>query len=343
MLFGCESSNTELDSDDRVRDEVQINEVRVDTLRMRTFMREIISNGRLAANRRSTLSFKRQGVLSEICFGNGERVRRGDVIARTDDSEARHNLLQAELGIAKARIELQDVLIGLGYALDDTLSVPSDVMRTAKIRSGFSDAEAGLASAERELEACYLRAPFDGKVADIQKQVFEASEDKFCTVLDDRTLCVEFSVLESEYSFLSKGQPVTVIPYGFDDKRISGRITSVNPRIDAKGQVAVTAEVVNDGSIVDGMNARVIVRQNAGERLVVPKKAVVIRDNMEVLFKIKGNGKAGWTYVNVEMANDSEYAVHANEERNAQLEAGDIVIVSGNLNLAEDSEVVIVK
>lgn len=45
----------------------------------------------------------------------------------------------------------------------------------------------------------------------------------------------------------------------------------------------------------------------------------------------------------MEMANDSEYAVSANRERGAELEAGDVVIVSGNLNLAEDSEVVVVK
>ncbi|MDE6482203.1 MAG: efflux RND transporter periplasmic adaptor subunit [Rikenellaceae bacterium] len=342
-LLSCQSTDNALNSDDRVKTEVDINEVRVDTLRFKNFMREIISNGRLAADRRSVLSFKAQGVLSSVCFGNGERVKGGDVIARLDDSQARHELQQAELGVAKADIELRDVLIGLGYAADDTLSVPADIMRTAKIRSGFSDAHMALASARRNLEACLLRAPFSGKVADIKKQASEMSEAEFCTVLDDSRLSVEFSVLESEYSFLSKGQPVVVIPYGFGDKRMSGRITSINPRIDSKGQVAVTAEVANDGSLVDGMNARVIVRQDAGKRLVVPKSAVVIRDNMEVLFKIKNNGKAGWTYVDVEMANDSEYAVNANEERNAQLEEGDIVIVSGNLNLAEDSEVVIVK
>ncbi len=342
-LFGCQSSDTSLNSDDRVRTEVDINEVRVDTLRFKSFMREIVSNGRLAAERRSVLSFKNQGVLSSVCFGNGERVRSGDVIARLDDSQARHDLQQAELGVAKADIELRDVLVGLGYSVDDTLSVPADVMRTAKIRSGFSDAHMALASARRNLEECRLRAPFAGKVADIKKQASEMSEAEFCTVLDDSKLSVEFSVLESEYPLLSKGQPVVVIPYGFGDKRMAGRITSVNPRIDSKGHVAVKAEVANDGSLIDGMNARVIVRQNAGKRLVVPKSAVVIRDNMEVLFKIKSNGRAGWTYVNVDMANDSEYAVRANESRGAQLEEGDLVIVSGNLNLAENSEVVVVK
>lgn len=342
-LSGCGSSESALKSDDRVKTEVEINEVRVDTLQRRSFMREIVSNGRLAAGRRSTLSFKTQGVISSIYFANGERVRKGDVIARLDDGDERHELQKAELGVAKADIELRDKLVGLGYSADDTLSVPADVMRTAKIRSGYSDARMALVLARSNLAATVLRAPFSGKVADIKKQAFEMSEADLCTVLDDSRLIVEFPVLESEYSFLSKGQPVAVIPYGFDNKRVEGRITSVNPRIDTKGQIAVKAEVPNDGSLVDGMNVRVIVRQDAGDRLVVPKSAVVIRDNKEVLFKIKDNGRAGWTYVNVEMANDSEYAVSANRERGAELEAGDVVIVSGNLNLAEDSEVVVVK
>ena len=77
-----------------------------------------------------------------------------------------------------------------------------------------------------------------------------------------------------------------------------------------------------------------------GLMALAPKSAVVIRDNEEVLFRFR-DGKALWTYVHTSLANSREYAVEANTERGADLSPGDIVIVSGNLNLADGSEVTI--
>jgi hypothetical protein len=70
----------------------------------------------------------------------------------------------------------------------------------------------------------------------------------------------------------------------------------------------------------------------------VKKSAVVIRDNLEVLFRYE-NGKALWTYVHTSLANSREYVVEANEERGATLNIGDVIITSGNLNLADGSAV----
>ena len=41
------------------------------------------------------------------------------------------------------------------------------------------------------------------------------------------------------------------------------------------------------------------------------------------------------------MDNSAEYVVVANTERGADLQAGDVVITSGNMNLADQTEVVV--
>ena len=161
---------------------------------------------------------------------------------------------------------------------------------------------------------------------------------EFCTLLDDSRLDVRFSVLESEYGLLRPGQEIGVSPFADLRKEVKGRITAINPSIDVHGQVQVDAEVVNDGTLADGMNVRVAVRQKVPGQLVVPKSAVVIRDNLEVLFRYK-DGRAQWTYVHTSLANSREYVVEANLDRGAELNPGDLVIVSGNLNLADGSEV----
>lgn len=325
-------------SDDHMQHRIERNEVTVDTLRRRVFVRELISNGRLIAAKRSTLSFPGTGTIVAIHKGNGGYAARGAVIAQLDTTEYAVQLRKSQLALDKSRLEFYDVLVGLGYPVGDTIGVPAEVLRLARIRSGYADAEVSLQSARSNFERCWLRAPFSGKVADVRQRVYENATGEFCTLLDDSRFNVRFTVLESEYGLLRQGQEVVVTPFADSRKEVKGHIVAINPSVDEHGQVQVDAEVVNDGMLTDGMNVRVAVRQRVAEQLVVPKSAVVIRDNLEVLFRYK-DGHAQWTYVHTSLANSREYVVEANRERGAELEPGDLIIVSGNLNLADGSEV----
>jgi hypothetical protein len=51
------------------------------------------------------------------------------------------------------------------------------------------------------------------------------------------------------------------------------------------------------------------------------------------------SGKAMWTYVKVEMSNTEFHSVTGHKEKNSEINEGDIIIVSGNLNLAEGSNI----
>lgn len=340
LSAGCgktKKENTDV-SADRIQHRIEYNEVTIDTLCRHDFTRELISNGRLIAARRSTLSFPVAGPITTIRAKNGTVVRQGELIARLDTTEYALQLHKAQLALDKARLEFYDVLVGQGYPAGDTITPPADVVQLARVRSGYADATASRSGALRSLEQCSLYAPFPGKVADVEQQVYEKSKGEFCTLLDDSRLNVRFSVLESEYGLLHQGQEVAVSPFADLRKEVKGRITAINPTIDKHGQVQVDAEVDNDGTLADGMNVRVAVRQRVAGQLVVPKSAVVIRDNMEVLFRYK-EGRAQWTYVHTSLANSREYVVEANRDRGAELDPGDLVIVSGNLNLADGSEV----
>ncbi len=341
LLGSCgdkKKDSRDVDDDNRMVHRIEVNEVGIDTLRLKPFTRELISNGRLEARRRSVLAFQIGGTLAAVNATNGARVAQGAALAVLDTAESALALHRAELSLEKARLAFLDNLVGLGYASGDTVTPPAEVVRLSRIRSGYADAEASYSSARRNMDLCTLRAPFAGKVADLNKQAYENASGNFCTMLDDSRLRVRFSVLESEYGLLQNGQSVVVSPYADLRKEIAGRITAINPSVDAHGQVRVDAEVANDGTLTDGMNVKVFVRRNIGERLVVPKSAVVIRDNLEVLFRYE-DGRARWTYVHTSLANSDEYVVEANTQRGAELNIGDLVITSGNLNLADGSVV----
>ena len=162
----------------------------------------------------------------------------------------------------------------------------------------------------------------------------------FCTLLDDASLSVRFPVLEAEYAYIKQGMKVKIRPFAFQGKEMEGKITHVNPSVDENGQIMVDAVLENDGSLIDGMNVRVVVCQQVPDCFVVPKEAVLLRDGREVLFLYQ-EGKAVWTYVDILLSNSHEYVVEANRERGGGLEEGDQVIVSGNLNLVDGSDVVL--
>ena len=295
----------------------QVNEVDTVILSRRTFRRQLTANGKLSAVRKSALGFRSSGIIASVNAENGDAVRKGDVIASLDMTEKRLALRSARLSLEKAEMELYDVLAGLGYIV----------------------AVYSLEGAEYDYTGASITAPFSGKVAGVELKPYDASgSSPFCTLIDDSEFDVTFTVLEAEYGFLARGLKVKVEPFSSSGDVLYGEIVSVNPSVDENGLVSVKARVPNDGSLVDGMNVSVSVEKDVDARLVVPKSAVVIRDNEYVLFRYV-DGRARWTYVHIVMDNSESYAVEANVERGAELEEGDAVIISGNLNLADDSEV----
>lgn len=340
LAAGCKGGQNSGETEgDRLKYEPQVNEVEAITLERQDFQMQLLSNGKLSAGRKSALSFKSGGTLSQILATNGKSVAAGSIIARLDDTDQRLALESAQIAMDRAELDLKDVLAGQGYSSDDPASVPEEIMSMARMRSGWRSAKNQLAQAQNSLEGTVIKAPFAGKVADISHAAHDrVGTDTFCTLIDDSSFDVRFTVLESEYSFIGVGQEVRVSVFGDAGNEVRGRITSINPSIDKNGQIAVTARIPGGHGMIDGMNVKVIVEKSFAKQLVVPKSAVVIRDGLEVLFRYN-NGKADWVYVNTLNANSESYAVTANTDRAARLEEGDMVIVSGNLNLADGSNV----
>ncbi|MDR2292634.1 MAG: efflux RND transporter periplasmic adaptor subunit, partial [Prevotellaceae bacterium] len=156
--------------------------------------------------------------------------------------------------------------------------------------------------------------------------------------IDDAVFNVKFTVLESELNFIRTGQEVKVSTFTNPDIIHKGYITEITPSVNDKGQILIIAQIDNDGKLIDGMNVKIIIENSIANQMVVPKSAVVIRDDMEVLFRYSKE-KSLWTYVNIQMSNSDEYVVSPNTARGAELNVGDTVIVKGNLNLGSDVNV----
>lgn len=316
--------------------------VEVDTivLRKQTFQKQILCNGKLVAIHRAELMCPKTGeLLKSVNVKNGQRVSTGMVLAVADTRDRNAELEKARHDLERAKVDLQDKLIGLGYDAD-AKNVPADVLKKAEMTSGYYTAKYSLKAAETALADCRLIAPFNGKIADLVARPHQRG-DKFCTLIDDSFFDVEFRILESELASVKTGTTVKVSPFIDESIVLNGTVTEINPTIDEKGLVTIKARVKNTSDkLLDGMNVKVILENSISDMFVVPKEAVVERDGYHVIFVYdKDTHRAIWTYVDILYSNLSSFAITGCEKKNTEIKSGDIVITSGNLNLADDTEV----
>ncbi len=314
----------------------EANEVTIMNLHASDFNHELISNGKLSARRSVDIRFESAEPIAAIHVRNGDRVTKGQKLAELSPFRLANKTAQAKDALERARLELQDVLIGQGYLLEDSAKVPPATMQLVRVKSGYDQAEAQYRLALYEQERAALTAPFDGIVANLFAKPFNtaSTSEVFCTVIDPASLEAAFTVLESELPLIKNGDRVQVSPFAAADLHTEGRITEINPLVDANGMVQVKAAVTGKSNLFEGMNVRVSVQRALGKQLVIPKSALVLRSGKQVVFTLVDN-KAYWNYVRTGLENAGYFTIEEG------LKEGDIVITGGNINLAHESPVVI--
>jgi len=344
LFFSCSGAADGQANDDKELSATAefVTEVDILPLQPSTFYLEMASNGRLHARGKSRISFPLAEEIKELHIVNGQKVQAGQLLAVLCDENLQRRLQQARLRFARSSLDMEDILLGRGLSIKDSLKVPPKVWQMAGVRSGYTEALLEMQNLETDLAQTRIKAPFSGVVADVNVQVYEQANpgEPLCTLIDNTAFLVRFPVMENELPWIEAEAPLDVVPFANAQQSWQGTIQNINPLVDDHGRVEVTALITNATGLMEGMNVRVLLKSPVQGQLTVPREAVLYRDNLEVLFKYV-HGKAEWTYVNILHQNSTHYSVIANPDRVASLQAGDTVIVSGNTNLAHGSLVTI--
>ncbi len=303
----------------------------VDTARViaGTFQRELLSQGKLAAQRQAELHLALTGPIIALPVANGQAVAKGQLIARLDATPQQQALAQAEVELAQAALERRDRLLTAGHLEPDSTAVPAETWNLATLQSGYRAAQVAVNQARYQLAQTELRAPFAGRIADLSVQPHQQANpaEPLCHLLDLDPLRVEFTVLETELDMVASGATVQIEPVALPGQTFTGRITEVNPRVDDNGLLRVSAQVRNpQRQLLPGMNAQVRLQQALPDQLFVPKSAVILRQGRPVVF-VYQRDTAYWHYVTPNLENSQHYTIAEG------LEANQIVITQGNLNL----------
>ena len=219
----------------------------------------LTATGKVKAANYTDLYFRSQEQIAHVYVKNGARVGKGQKIADLEVFALNSQLRQAEISLEQAKLELQDILIGQGYDPDHLDKVPADMMKLAKVKSVYEQADLQKENALREMENATLVAPFDGVIANLTAKPHHmaSSSEPFCRIIQTSNMEVEFQVLENELHLIKMGQKVEIVPQATTVGVQQGEICSMNPLVNEKGLIQVRARVKGNVGLMEGMNVTV--------------------------------------------------------------------------------------
>ncbi len=303
--------------------------VRIAIAKDTVFDKQIISNGRLLSRQTAQMHFRQNGYLQKIYVHNGSMVSKGKIIARLDNALLHNAVQQAQTQVAKARQKFEELKIN--YKASDSSQL--------KIKAGLSEAQARLREAQIKYNQSLLKAPFSGQIANLTLKPgnLVTPSDTIATLLDNKHLIVRFPVLESEMPFVKKGMSVVIQSFYDPSLQAHAVVNNINPSVNAGGMVWIEALLNRKNpAFINGMRVKVSLLNPVKNKIVIPKTALVLRNNKEVVFTYH-KGLSQWHYVKLFGENETSYAVSEG------LKAGDTLIVSNNMNLAHEARVKIVQ
>ena len=161
--------------------------------------------GEAEALRSVMLTAPYPGRLSALSVVKGGRVGQGDVVAEveSDAVKSSYEMSQASLKQAEDGYERLKKVYGSG-------GIPE--VKMVEMETAMAKAEASAYAAEKALEACMVKAPFDGTVGDIfchQGEELQVAAP-IIKIVDEKSIEIRFSVPESEISGISEGASALV-------------------------------------------------------------------------------------------------------------------------------------
>jgi len=280
----------------------------------------------VVAQRKAAVASKLTGRLVFLAVEEGNRVQKGQVIARLENDDAlaardkaRANVKLAGFNLQYAGAELEDAsrVYERNRALVAKRSISQSEFDAVEARylkaqavvaaqqAALQVSEAALKEANLMVDYAYIRAPFDAVVltknadiGDIVTPLGAAANAKAAvvTIADMDSLQTEADVSESNIEQVKAGQPCEIQLDALPDERFQGAVHMIVPTADrSKASILVKVNFLDkDPRILPEMSAKVAFLSRAlSPEEQKPVKAVLTaavadRNGQKVVFVVRG-------------------------------------------------------
>jgi RND family efflux transporter MFP subunit len=235
----------------------------------------LTASGYIVAQRKASVSSKGTGILVYLGVVEGDKVKKGQIIARLDDRDIVAQLDEAKSSLQLNKVQLTEVennfnrekeLFDRGLSSQQSLDRAESVYKS--LLANISIAEARIRAAEVALENMIIRAPFDGTVLTKNAEVGEivapfgastTSRAAVVTIADMNSLMVETDVSESNIEKIKQDIDCEIVLDANPGKSYQGYVFKIVPTADrSKATVLVKVGFKSyDNRVLPEMSAKV--------------------------------------------------------------------------------------
>lgn len=279
--------------------------------------------GTMAANEQVELRSETDGTVEQINFYEGEKVEKGRMLVRLEESKLASSLAEADANFALSQSN-HDRARDL---LNDKLISQSEFDQTA---ASFAANDAAVQLRKRLLADTRIFAPFEGVMGArmISPGQVITRNTTLTWLVDLNPLKVEVNVPERFLSQVLPGQKITLAVAAWPDKNFAGEVFFISPYVDPQTRTAlIKATVPNPEHLLKpgmfaGLDLTLQVRSNA---IVVPEAAInqVLEGDRANLMLVGANSTAEVRSVKVGLR------IEGGVEIVDGLDEGEMVIVEG--------------
>ena len=282
--------------------------------------------GIVIAENRADIAFRVSGKLKELLVKEGEKVVKGQVIARLDQTDFKIELKDKQATYDKSKAN---------FTRSATLLEPGHISQREfdEIKAAYSTADAHLRAAKQNLIYTELKAPFDGSITKSYVDNFEEvmARDKIVTLQDLKSMQVEIDIPESLMINVKRSGQERQIHATFDaikDKKFPLIFREVSAQADETThayKIRFSLPPIDNYTILPGMTATVVADKVPGvdgsgdeSEIIVPSHAV-LEDN-----------KGRFVYIAVpESASSMTGVIHRRNVTTSRLTNSGLIITSG--------------
>ena len=272
----------------------------------------LTASGYVVAQRKASIASKATGRLVYLGFEEGDKVKKGEIIARIESADVEAALAQAKASLGVNEADRNDAEQSLARAkklferqLISQAEMDAAQSRYDRVTASIKTAEAAIKAAEVQLENTLIRAPFDGTIltknADVGEVVapFAAgasSRVAVVTIADMSSLEVEADVSESNIEKIIPAQPCEIVLDAYPEHRYRGNVNKIVPTADrSKATVLTKIRFENrDSRVLPEMSAKVyfLAKENTESSsstpiLTVNGSAITLRREKKTAFVVK--------------------------------------------------------
>lgn len=256
--------------------------------------------GSIQPERRADLRAEVSALVLQVLRENGDRVRRGDLLVRIDDTAIRENLASAEAATRassqsfdQAERQFQRMVTLRKSGMASTQQVEDAETRRNNAQSDLEAARTRSVQARQQLQRTEVRAPFDGIVSDRKVSAGDTAQvgKELLKVLDPASMRFEGLVSADGISDVQPGQTVVFRVNGYGAQEFNGRVRRVNPAANVTTrQVEILVDFLDQKQPrLTGLYAEGRIETGAAKRLMIPATALVREGDNSLVWRLAGD------------------------------------------------------